>query len=206
MGSRIRAVIALALVASLSGCFPLPQRPPTDAEVIAELEETPGVTEVTLIDGWPYVRIADLDRFDAAFDALRLLPQFEDGGTFSLEREPRFSIVWVPKRSSPDLIHELVAIGHDHPAAELQLQAGTAGPQWPALYIAGLTADEVTELDARLRAPALAAGADVEGYPVEFTLTTITGDGPQYTYGILGDVPGSRMGTAPPSRAPAPSP
>ena len=51
------------------------------------------------------------------------------------------------------------------------------------LYIARLTAGAGDgDREHRLRDPAL-ADADREGYPVEFVLTTIGPDGPEYTTG-----------------------
>lgn len=154
---------------------------------ILALEKIDDVVSVAVTDGWPSVTLGTIDSFAASFEALAATPMFKDGGTVSLLGEGHLRIVWVPKRTSMHAIEEIVAIAADYPDAEVLLQATTAGPQWPTLYIAKLSADDAAAIDARLLDPAL-ADADVEGYGLPFILTTITDQGPVYLDGNLGSV------------------
>ena len=155
---------------------------------LLDLEANGGVGPSTVIDGWPYVQIATLDTFSAEFHRVSALPEFAQGATYSLQNSDHLRIVHVPTRTSDEAIDAIIALAIDYPDAEILLQATTAGPQWPMLYVARLTAEQAAAIDTRLRNPAL-ADADVEGYPVDFQLSVITGEGPAYTFGTFGDVP-----------------
>jgi hypothetical protein len=103
--------------------------------------------------------------------------------------DKHLQIVHVPTRSSDESIDAIIQLAIDYPDAEILLQATTAGPQWPTLYIARLTPEQVTAIQARLLDPAL-ADADIEGYPMPFILTSVGADGPVYTEGNFGGVEG----------------
>lgn len=151
------------------------------------LEKIDGVVNSTILDGWPHVTLASMDTFAAEFRALVATPMFENGGTVSLDSEDHLRIVWVPTRTALHAIDEIIAIAAEYPAAEVLLEATTAGPQWPTLYIARLTADEAAAIQQRLLDPAL-ADADVDGYELPFILTSIGPDGPVYLDGNFGGV------------------
>ncbi len=154
---------------------------------ILALEKLDGVVNVAIVDGWPYVTLASIDTFAATFRTLTSTPMFAGGGTVSLPDEGHLRIVWVPARTSLHAIDEIVSIAVDYPGAEVLLESATAGPQWPTLYIAKLSAEEAAAIDARLLDPAL-ADADVEGYGLPFILTTVGAEGPVYLDGNLGSV------------------
>lgn len=189
--------LAMTMVAvSLAGCIgsiasPPPEPDPAWDDSVTYLlaaEHIDAVARVEVATGWPYVQFADLDAFAAGFTTVTQLEPFRAGGSYSIAESDRLTIVHVPDRSSEHFLAEIIAIAIAYPDAEVLLQATTAGPQWPALFIARLTPDQATEIAARLRDPEL-ADADREGYPVDFVLTTIGPDGPEYTNGTLGDVP-----------------
>lgn len=190
--------VALTVVAvSLAGCLgpiasPPPEPDPARDDSVTYLlaaENIDAVATVEVATGWPYVQFPDVDAFAAGFARVTQLEPFRAGGTYTIGEGDHLTIVHVPSRSSEHFLAEIIAIAIAYPDAEVLLQATTAGPQWPALYIARLTPEQVTEIAARLRDPAL-ADADLEGYPVDFVLTTIGPDGPEYTNGTVGDVPG----------------
>ena len=159
-------------------------------EVTLVVEKIPGVGRFGLgPDGWPYVTVLSIDSFLDVFHELSRTSTFADGGTYSLFSDKHLQIVHVPARSSDESIEAIVQLAIDFPDAEILLQATTAGPQWPTLYVARLTPEQVTAVEARLLDPAL-ADADIEGYPMPFILTTIGSDGPVYTEGNFGGVAG----------------
>ena len=163
---------------------------PTLATVtgVLDVEEIAGTSGLTVIDGWPYVTIADITEFASVFDAVSATSLFASGGTYSTGSD-HLQIVHVPTRTSAEAIHAIVDIAVNHPTAEVLLQATTAGPQWPQLYVARLSTDEAAAIDARLRSPAL-ADTDPDGHPQRFQLSVIGPDGPVYTLGTFGNVPG----------------
>jgi hypothetical protein len=150
--------------------------------------ERTGVVSLDLSTPWPTALIHSIDEFGSVFDQISATELFAGGGTYSLLGGERLQIVHVPARTSAEAVHAVIAIAADYPTAEVLLQATTAGPQWPELYIARLSADEASAIDARLRAPAL-ADADPEGHPQSFQLTVVGPEGPVYTFGNFGDVP-----------------
>ncbi len=197
MSRTVGLVVAMAMiVVSLAGCVwsiasPPPEPDPAwddSVSLLLAAEHVDAVATVDVATGWPYVRFDDLDAFAAGFTTVTELEPFREGGTYSISESDHLTVVHVPGRSSAHFIDEIIAIALEYPDAEVLLQATTAGPQWPALYIARLTPEQATEIAARLRDPAM-ADADREGYPVEFVLTTIGPDGPEYTTGTVGDVP-----------------
>lgn len=197
----VAGVVALTIL--LSGCIGsvASPPPPMDPSTVLTPAEAAGIEAVAAIDptavatvvgGWPYVRFADVEAFARDFVAISQIELFRSGGTYSLGESDHLRIVHIPTRTSDHAIDTVIGIAIDHPDAEVLLQAPTAGPQWPTLYVARLTPEQVVEVEARLRDPAL-ADADVEGYPVDFVLTSVGADGPVYTTGTFGDVPaGSR--------------
>ena len=197
MSRTIGLAAAMTMVAvSLAGCFGSIASPPPEPDpafddsvtLLLAAEHIDAVATVEVATGWPYVRFDDVDAFAAGFTTVTQLEPFQEGGSYSIAESDHLTIVHVPDRSSGHFLDEVIAIAIAYPDAEVLLQATTAGPQWPALYIARLTTEQATEIAARLRDPAL-ADADREGYPVEFVLTTIGPDGPEYTTGTVGDVP-----------------
>ena len=150
----------------------------------------PGTTGITVIDGWPYVTVEQLDQFDDAFAALSSTPLFRNGGTYSLQSvADRLRIVHVPARTADVAIHEIIGIATDYPDAEVLLEAPTAGVQYPKLYVSRLTPAEVQELDVRLREPRL-ADADVDGFALGYVLGSLGEEGTTYVEGSFGGVPG----------------
>ncbi|GAA4192823.1 hypothetical protein GCM10022219_13690 [Microbacterium oryzae] len=150
----------------------------------------PDVRSFSVIDGWRYVAIADIDRFVEVFDELSARSAFAAGATYRLDAgEDRLRIVHVPSRTTDEAVHGVVEISRRLPSAEVLLEAPTAGPQWPTLYVSRLSAEEVGPLAAELRGPDW-ADADVDGLPVEFVLGTVGAEGATYTTGTLGDIPG----------------
>jgi hypothetical protein len=159
-------------------------------EVTLVVEKIPGVGRFGLgPDGWPYVTVLSIDTFADVFHQLSQTATFAHGGTYSLFSDKHLQIVHIPARSSDESIEAIVQLAIDYPDAEILLQATTAGPQWPTLYVARLTPEQVKAIEARLLDPAL-ADADIEGYPVPFILTTVGADGPVYTEGNFGGVAG----------------
>ncbi|PJJ70886.1 hypothetical protein CLV46_0415 [Diaminobutyricimonas aerilata] len=155
---------------------------------ILAIERLGGVRGITVIDGWPYVTIDSIEQFSDRFHGIRDLALFRDGGTYTLFSDEHLRIVHVPSRTSTEAIDVIIGIARDHPDAEVLLEAMTDGPQWPKLWVARLTPDEVADIDRLLRDPGL-ADADVEGHPLDYQLTTVGDDGPVYTEGTFGDVP-----------------
>ena len=155
---------------------------------ILAIERLGGVRGITVIDGWPYVTIDSIEQFSDRFHGIRDLSLFRDGGTYTLFSDEHLRIVHVPSRTSTEAIEVIIGIARDHPDAEVLLEAMTNGPQWPKLWVARLTPDEVADIDRLLRDPGL-ADADVEGYPLDYQLTTVGDAGPVYTEGTFGDVP-----------------
>jgi hypothetical protein len=179
---RLAALVALTL--ALSGC--VADTVATDVTQVQTLEEFDAT--VSVIDGWPSVTVPTLDDFSEVFHRVSGQGMFADGGTFTLLSDKHLQIVHIPARSSDESIDAIIQLAIDYPDAEILLQATTAGPQWPTLYVARLTPEQVTEVQTQLLDPSL-ADADIEGYPMPFILTTIGADGPVYTYGNLGGVP-----------------
>jgi hypothetical protein len=153
---------------------------------VLTIEQIGGVS-LALSSSWPVVLIASIESFAGVFDSASATDLFAGGGTYSLV-DDHLQVVHVPARTSAEAIHEVIAIASDYPNAEVLLQATTAGPQWPELYIARVSAEEASAIDARLRSPAL-TDADPDGLPLGFQLTVIGPDGPIYTHGNFGDVP-----------------
>lgn len=169
--------------------------PADEAEMTADLEgmlraeSMPELVSYSVIDGWPYVTIEDIERFGGVFDELSARPEFADGATYTLlSGAERLRIVHVPSRTTAEAVHGIIDIARRLPDAEVLLEAPTAGPQWPTLYVSRLSPEQVETLAAELRDPSW-AGADVDGLPVEFVLGTVGPDGTTYTTGTLGDVP-----------------
>ncbi|CAN5600693.1 hypothetical protein BH10ACT7_BH10ACT7_19100 [soil metagenome] len=154
---------------------------------ILALEKIDNLVSVTVLDGWPYATLGSMDSFAEDFRTLVAAPMFVDGGTVSLESDGHLRIVWVPTRTSLHAIDEIVSIAADYPAAEVLLEATTAGPQWPTLYIARISSDEASAIEKRLLDPSL-ADADVDGFGLPFMLRVIGPDGPVYLEGNFGGV------------------
>ncbi|WOF23366.1 hypothetical protein N8K70_01445 [Microbacterium betulae] len=164
-------------------------------DVVASLESMllaaamPDIVSYSVVQGWTYVTVTDIDRFAAVFQELSGRDEFADGATYTLSSGERLRIVHVPSRTSDEAILEIVDIARRLPEAEVLLDTlTTPGNQWPRLYVSGLTAEEVGELDAALSDPRW-ADADVEGYPLEYVLGAAGPDGTTYTTGTFGDVP-----------------
>ncbi|MEV4687756.1 hypothetical protein [Microbacterium sp. LWH3-1.2] len=173
----------------------LPVYPGDSAEVEHRLRDiltvaaVPGTLGINVVDGWPSVTVASLDQFDPVFDAVSATPLFDAGGTYTLlSLDEQLRIVHVPDRTSNEAIHEIVDIARDYPTAEVLLEAPTAGLQFPTLYVARLTPEEVVQLDSRLRDPRLAT-ADLDGYALSYVLASTGTDGTSYTNGTFGAVP-----------------
>jgi len=196
MSRTIGLSLTAAVVVSLSGCLGTFASPPPEPDpafddsptLVLAAEHIDAIATVAVATGWVYVEFPDLDAFAADVTTVMQLEPFREGATYSIAGSDHLTIVHVPDRSSEHLIDEIIAIAIENPDAEVLLQATTAGPQWPVLYIARLTPEQAAQIAAQLRDPAL-ADADREGYPVDFVLTTIGPDGPEYTIGTLGDVP-----------------
>lgn len=155
---------------------------------VLDVEGIAGTSAITVVDGWPYVTIANVAEFASVFDAVSATALFANGGTYSTGSD-HLQIVHVPTRTSAEAIHAIVEIAANYPTAEVLLQATTAGPQWPQLYVARLSADEAAAIDARLRSAEL-ADTDPDGHPQRFQLSVIGSGGPVYTIGTFGNVPG----------------
>jgi len=169
--------------------FPVPAEPVEDTlRDLVEIEEMGGTAAITVTNGWPSVGIETIEDFPTLFEQISQTELFADGGDYSLVNSDHLRIVHIPKRTTDEAVLEIVDIATAYPDAEVLLEAATAGPQWPTLYIARLTSDEASALDARLRDPKLST-ADQEGYPVDYALTAIGDQGAVYTTGTLGDVP-----------------
>lgn len=154
------------------------------------LEKVPDVVRVAVIDGWPHVVLGSLDTFAESFRVLSALPQFADGGTYSyVGEQPRLSIVHLPERMSVEAVEAVIRIAVENPEAEVELQSlTTPGERWPELWVARLTEEQRTRVDAQLRDPAL-ADADPEGYSIPFQLSVLGPNGPELSWGTFGDVP-----------------
>lgn len=165
-----------------------PERIDAGLTDILTVAAVPGTLGISVFDAWPSVTIADLAQFDDIFLAVKATPLFKAGGTYTLlSLNEHLRIVHVPKRTTDDAIYEIIDIARTYPDAEVLLEAPTAGPQFPTLYVSRLTAEQVSELDARLRDPRLAT-ADVDGYALEFVLGSTGVDGTSYTGGTFGNV------------------
>ncbi|WP_334152367.1 hypothetical protein [Microbacterium sp.] len=167
----------------------------TDAAFEAALSETlvvaavPGTTGIVTIDGWPSVTVETLDEFDDVFSRVSSTELFRDGGTYTLQSlDEQLRIVHVPTRTTDEAIHEIIDIARSYPDAEVLLEATTSGPQYPKLYVSRLGSDQVEAVEARLRAPRLAS-ADVDGFPLEFVLSSLDEQGTTSVSGTFGDVP-----------------
>ena len=169
--------------------FPLPTESVEDTlRDLVAIEAMGGTAGAGITNGWPSVGIERIEDFPALFEQISGTAVFADGGDYFLINNDHLRIVHVPKRTTDAAVLEIIAIATEYPNAEVLLQAPTAGPQWPMLYIARLTTEEASALDARLRDPKLAT-ADQEGYPVEYALTATGEQGAVYTAGTLGNVP-----------------
>lgn len=167
----------------------------TDAAFEAALSETlvvaaiPGATGIVTIDGWPSVTVETLDDFDDVFSRVSSTELFRGGGTYTLQSlDERLRIVHVPTRTTDEAIHEIIDIARTYPDAEVLLESTTSGPQYPKLFVSRLGPDQVQAVDARLRAPRLAS-ADVDGFPLEFVLSSLGEQGTTSVDGTFGDVP-----------------
>ncbi|WP_194421738.1 hypothetical protein [Microbacterium abyssi] len=148
----------------------------------------PGAVGV-FAQGWPHVTVETLDEFDEVFTRLSSMPLFRGGGTYTLQSlDEHLRLVHVPSRTADSAVLEIIGIARDYPAAEVLLEAPESGPQYPALYVSGLTPAQAAELDARLSDPRLAT-ADVDGYALEYVLGSLGEDGTTYLGGTFGGVP-----------------
>lgn len=151
------------------------------------IEDIPGALSIDVYDSWTSLTIETLDDFTDVFDTASTLPIFSDGGTYTLfSLTEHLRIVHTPEWVSPDLIHEVIAIASEYPAAEVLLEAPPGGATPPTLYIARLTPEQVGELDGRLGNPAL-AGSVTEGVELEYVLGSIGAEGTSYVGGVLGE-------------------
>ena len=155
---------------------------------VLDVEEIAGTSGFSIIDGWPYVTIANVTEFSSIFDAVSATSLFAGGGTYSTNSD-HLQIVHVPTRTSAEAVHAIADIAIDYPNAEVLLQATTAGPQWPKLYVARLSTEEAAAIEARLLSPEL-ADTDPDGLPQRFQLSVVGPEGPVYTLGTLGNVTG----------------
>jgi hypothetical protein len=147
----------------------------------------PGVAELSVIQGWPSVTIVGIDAFSAAFDELSREPLFADGGSYRMSStDEHLRIEHVAERTTPEGVHEVIALARDYPHAEVLLEGSPTST--PTLYVARLTPEEVAAIDARLRDPGL-ADVDVQGYAVPFVLGSTGADGVVYTSGTFGGIP-----------------
>jgi hypothetical protein len=153
-----------------------------------EAASVPGAVGVTRDSGWSFVTVQRIEQFEDVFDVLSH-GAFAHGATYTLQSvNERLRIVHVPERTSADAIHEITSIAQDYPDAEVLLESMTSGPQSPTFYVSRLTPLQQQELAARLRDSRL-AGADVDGYPLEFVLGSMGEQGVTYVSGTFGDVP-----------------
>ncbi|GAA1467247.1 hypothetical protein [Microbacterium thalassium] len=155
---------------------------------VFEVAAVPGTTGISLDGEWPTVTVLDMSDLEWVFTTVRELPLFADGGTYTLlAADDRLTIVHVPARMSDEAVREVIRIALEHPESRVLLEAATESPHNPTLYVSGLTADAVAELDERLSDPRL-ADADVDGYPVSYVLSSDGEDGTEFTSGTFGGV------------------
>ncbi|MCI1018088.1 hypothetical protein HWD99_05580 [Microbacterium sp. C5A9] len=153
-----------------------------------EAASVPGAVGITRHSGWGFVTVQRIEQFEDVFDTLSQ-GVFASGATYTLQSmNERLRIVHVPDRTSANAIHEIISIAQDYPDAEVLLESMTSGPQSPTFSVARLTPPQQQELAARLR-DSRWAGADVDGYPLEFVLGSIGEQGVTYVSGTFGDVP-----------------
>lgn len=164
------------------------------SDLAASLRDTlqaasvPGAVGISRESGWGLVTVQRIEQFEDVFDTLSQ-GAFADGATYTLQSSnERLRIVHVPERTSSDAIHEIISIARDYPDAEVLLESMTSGPQSPTFSVSRLTPPQQQELAARLRDSRL-AGADVDGYPLEFVLGSTGEQGVTYVSGTFGDVP-----------------
>jgi len=167
--------------------FPSTERLAGELHELLLLEKLDDTAHLGVIEGWPYVSLGSIDTFAESFREVVANPLFADGGTVSLAADDRLRIVWIPKRTTISAVDAIIAISRDYPGAEVLLEATTAGPQWPTLYIARVSDEEAAAIEARLLDPAL-ADADVDGFGLPFILRSIGSDGPTYREGNFGGV------------------
>ena len=152
-------------------------------EDLLDAAEVEGVVGLTVIDGWPYASLLEPGDVDSRFDELRQTSLFSGGGSYHLLAEqPSLQFTEVAGLTSPELIHELVAITRDYPHAEVLLE----GPDWPKLYIARVSDAEAATIDQRLRDPALAQGLNPSLGALPFQVTSVGADGSGYLEGEVG--------------------
>lgn len=157
---------------------------------VFEVAAVPGTTGISIDDDWPTVTVLDMADLEWVFTTVRELPLFADGGTYTLlPGDERLTIVHVPTRMSDEAVREVIRIALTHPESAVLLEAATEPPHNPTLYVSGLTAEAVAELDERLSDPRL-ADADVDGYPVSYVLSSDGDDGAEYISGTFGGVGG----------------
>lgn len=196
---RVSAPWRITVVPSSAEVGSSSEDAPSTEDVLVDvlaLEDVEGVQSTVVQDGWRYVGVSDLDRFDGVVRTASALPTFAGGASYDLGgEEPRLTIVDVPSRVSDGFIAEVVSIAVDHPTAEVLLQATTYEPQWPTLYVARLSPEEQTALDVRLRDAAL-QHADPDGFPLPFVLSSIGQTGRTDVTGNVGDVPEEGVGRA----------
>lgn len=164
-------------------------RPDRLADIL-EAAAVPGARGIAVDTDWPVAVAATLDDVEPLIVALSQTRLFSEGGTFTVPSiDEHFRLVYVPEHTTLDGVRAIVSVARDYPDAEILLEAPTTGPQHPTFYVSRLTAEEVTALDERLRAPEMAS-ASADGIPLEYVLGSIGEQGTTYVTGTFGGVTG----------------
>lgn len=164
-------------------------RPDRLADIL-EAAAVPGARGIAVDTDWPVAVAATLDDVEPLIVALTQTRLFSEGGTFTVPSiDEHFRLVYVPEHTTLDGVRAIVSVARDYPDAEILLEAPTTGPQHPTFYVSRLTAEEVTALDERLRAPEMAS-ASADGIPLEYVLGSIGEQGTTYVTGTFGGVTG----------------
>ncbi|WZH38048.1 MAG: hypothetical protein PIR02_05115 [Microbacterium enclense] len=157
---------------------------------VLEAAAVPGASGISAGLGWPSAVAATLSDVEPLIRDLSSTSLFADGGTFTVPSlDEHFRLVYVPAYTTMDGVRAVVSVARDYPDAEVLLEAPTAGPNQPTFYVARLSADEATQLAARLSEPAMAS-ASVEGVPLEFVLTSRSEQGTTSITGTFGGAEG----------------
>lgn len=164
-------------------------RPDRLADIL-EAAAVPGARGIAVDTDWPVAVAATLDDVEPLIVALSQTRLFSEGGTFTVPSiDEHFRLVYVPEHTTLDGVRAIVSVARDYPDAEILLEAPTTGPQHPTFYVSRLTAEEVTAVDERLRAPEMAS-ASADGIPLEYVLGSIGEQGTTYVTGTFGGVTG----------------
>jgi hypothetical protein len=168
--------------------FPTSWRTPAESarEAVA-VTRLPGVVSVAVDAGLPSVRVADASGMSAVYARLRESALWDAGGSLQ-SADGRVRIADVPDRQTPAGVEAILAAASAHPLAQFWLEAPTAGPRWPELYIDGVGVDEAAQIAAAFEAPAMAA-ANTPSFVLPFTIRAGSEAGPVDSVGTFGGVP-----------------